>query len=238
MTRRISVVEGSDGNADRQLRWTGLVGIRQRRTFGREGDIPLATNPLDKKVSRQAVTVTAAERGWTVVPTNSNGVTLHPWAQPSRVISTIESIMWPRVGLRVVGAPELEHWILLEDDEAYTRGSGRYTTGLTDYAQPVLRLTTRQMEAVRVVFEDLLAWPPAPAPRVVLIKQAARTLDRSSSAVQERLIEVRRRAYELGLFRQDVELTDPEYVYALAHAGYVEPSPRDLHRPLRSGGRA
>jgi hypothetical protein len=232
MGRRIRIVERPAKEEDPQLRWNGPIRPRQTLIVGREGDLAIATNPVDRKVSRHAVTITASDRGWSILPTNRNGVRLHPWAQPSHAVSTLEIMMWPRVGVRVVGHADMEHWVLLEDDEAYTKGAARHTTGLTEYAPPPTRLTDKQTQALRLVFRDLLAWPPRSDPEVHLIKQAAKALEISSSGVQERLKEVLHRAHELGLARRDVGLTDPEYLYALARAGYVQPSPVDLHRPL------
>jgi len=217
-----------------QLRWTGSVRLKQTVTVGREGDLVVGINPIDKRVSRHAATITAVERGWSILPTNRNGVTLYPWAQPSYTVSTLETIVWPRVGVRIMGDGGLEHWVLLEDDEAYTKGAARHTTGLTEIAQPIRPLTQAQKEAVRDVFFDLLAWPPRPAEsRVLALKQVAPLLERSPSAVRQRLLDVRKRAEELGLARKVVDLTDPEYIYAVVKAGLIEPTQADLRRPLR-----
>lgn len=232
MGRRIRVVQRSANGEDPQLRWDGPIHAQQKMIMGREGDITVGTNPVDRKISRHAVTVTATDRGWSVLPTNRNGVALHPWAQPSYLVSTRELLVWPRIGIRIIGSPELEHWVLLEDDEAYTRGAARHTTGFTDHVMRPLPLTAKQLEAVRLVFRDVLAWPPRISPEVLFIKQAATALMLTNRGVQARLTEVLRRAQALGLVRQDMELTDPGYVYALTTAGYIEPTRADLHRPL------
>jgi len=233
MGRWIRIVEQARRGTDPQLRWYGSVRPHQSVTVGREGTIAVGASPVDHRVSRHAATVTADDRGWSILPTNRNGVLLHPWAQPSQTLHTIEHIIWPRVGVRVVGHPDIEHWVLLEDDEAYTKGAARYTTGFTEYATPPRPLTDKQLQTVREVFGALLAWPPRPDSQVRLIKQAATQMHVTESAVQERLNNVRDRAAALGLARQDVELTDPEYFYALVRAGYIQPHPSDLHRPLR-----
>ena len=234
MGMQVHVVEKPGIDSAPQLRWTGKLRPKETVTVGREGNLVVGVNPMDKRVSRHAATITAADRGWCILPTNRNGVTLYPWAQPSYPVSSVDTIVWPRIGVRIMGDPGLEHWVLLEDDEAYTKGAPRHTTGLTEMAQPIRPLTPAQKEAVRDVFHDVLAWPPRPAEsRILNLKQVAPLLERTPSAVRQRLIEVRKRAEELGLARQVVELTDPEYIYALVKAGLIEPAPDDLRRPLR-----
>jgi len=234
MRRRVRVAERARQDGPLELRLDRLVmRLNDRKTVGREADLKIGVDPLDSRVSRHAVTITATERGWNIVPTNRNGVELHLWAQPSRVVSTFENVLWPRVGVRIVGKPEMEHWVLLEDDEAYTRGAARNTTGLTEHAPAHRRLTPLQLETVRMVFRELLAWPPRPRPQVLLLKQAATRMgDVSTTAIRRRLDEVVQRAREAGFARQNVEVTEPEYLFALVRAGQIEPSSDDLFPPL------
>src|SRR5436305_7883027 len=136
MGRRIRVVEQAGPDTDPQLRWSGPIRLHQSNTVGREGTIVIGVNPVDHRVSRHAATITADDRGWRILPTNRNGALLHPWAQPSRRLETVEHVIWPRVAVRIIGQPDMAHWVLLEDDEAYTKGAARYTTGLTEYTTP------------------------------------------------------------------------------------------------------
>src|SRR5215471_14232523 len=84
--------------------------------LGREGDIGVGVVPVDSKVSRQAATVTRSAHGWTVTSTNRNGIIVHPWGQVAGRAEPVCLLPWPHVALRVVGSPELQHWVLLDDD--------------------------------------------------------------------------------------------------------------------------
>jgi hypothetical protein len=144
----------------------------------------------------------------------------------------------------VIGRPDIEHWVLLEDDEVYTIGAARHTTGLTDLAKPPNVLTDKQREAVQLLFADVLAWPPRVATRfrdpvaadgavrVKALKEVARSLSVTTEGVQKRLVEVRAKAERLGLARE-VPLTDPEYVYLLARSGHLKPNDTDVDEELR-----
>ncbi|GAA3247140.1 hypothetical protein ACFO1B_50870 [Dactylosporangium siamense] len=194
--------------------------------IGRSCEVTIATDPLDGKISRIAATVTPSADGWRIEPRNRNGVVLHLWAQPPRVIARTETVLWPRVALFVKGSAAHEHWVLLDDTEAYT-ALGPHTTGVTATTELPAPLTPSQQEAVHAVFHEVLAWPPIHNARPDTVDAAARRLGRSRTAVNQRLDQVRKRAAGLGL-RREPALTDPEYIYVLARAGYILPGAADL----------
>jgi len=222
---RVRVVERVGGRL--QLRFEQRVEPGTTLDFGRGGSISIGVAPIDDKVSRRAVTVGALRRGWQVAPTNRSGVVLHLWGLSPYPIGRVETVGWHRVGVRVLGDPGLEHWILLEDAADYTSGVDAAATSGTEVTSRPRRLTDEQRVAVGVVFGQLLTWPPNVDARVLLIKQAASRVGRSATAVQGRLDGVRAKALALGLGRTP-ELTDPEYLYVLVRAGYVELRPEDV----------
>lgn len=195
--------------------------------IGRESPTLLGADPPDPQVSRLAVTVTCLLRGWTVEATNRNGTLVHPWGLPAWQTRTVEALTDARVALRVLGDAAREHWVLLEDDSGGEDTGALSTrtieTAATVRAQVVRPLTPAQLQAVALVFADLVAWPPVASGSPRQLKQVARALGLSVSAVQERLKAVVAKAVSLGLSRE-VDVTDPEYVYVLVRAGYLRPA--------------
>lgn len=227
---RVRVVERVAGRL--QLRFERRVEPGTTLDFGRGGSVSIGVDPLDDKVSRRAATVSALDRGWRITPTNRSGVVLHLWGLAPYPIRHVETVGWHRVGVRVLGSPGVEHWILLEDSADYTAGVDSATTSGTHVSKPPPELTDEQREAVGLIFAQLLTWPPTVDAQVLLIKQAATRVQRSATTVQGRLDGVRAKALALGLGRTP-ELTDPEYLYVLVRAGYVPLRPEDVD-PLLS----
>jgi hypothetical protein len=195
-------------------------------TVGRDGQVALGVDLPDAGISRVALTVRATPDGWSITNTSRNGVVVHPWGlAPNRAGSTTR-LRWPLVAVRVLGGdPEARHWVLLECDaflgDRAGPGTGR---GTTLRAAPPKPLTPGELEAISVVFgQHALAWPPPATPNEPLqLKQAARLLDITASAVKFRLEGARAKAEALGLERQ-VRVTEPEYVHVLVAAGYLQP---------------
>jgi hypothetical protein len=211
--------------------------IGESVTVGREADLPLASDPADTRVSRQAVTLTPTERGWSVTITNKNGILVQPWGLPAWRARPEELLTDTHVGLRVLGEPAREHWILLQTTwsptEDLTNAPDPVTLS-TIRSVAVRPITTPQLEAVVLLFDEVLAWPPRPSAAPGQLKQVARQLGLSVSAVQERLKPVIARAVALGLSR-DVEVTDPEYVHVLLRAGYLTVDQVEAVRTALSG---
>lgn len=204
---------------------------------GREGNLPLAVSPVDPGVSRRALAVSVNSSQWHVEIKNSNHAWVHPWGRrPSWVESgTVLSQRWPRVGVLLIGNnAEIHHWVLLESDiepnEWQKRDSLIYAGADNDGDETSVRgplggLTSPQLEAVQTVFSKHLAWPPVVATEPMLLEAAARRLRIAPSAVTDRLKQAQNRAFALGPHRQ-AGVTNPEYVYVLASAGYLPvPSP-------------
>jgi hypothetical protein len=194
-------------------------------TVGRLADVVIAADPADDRVSRVALHITLSPEGWLVRMTNRNGVVVRPWGQPSWKASSLELLPAARVALRVLGSPNRAHWVLLEDDDrlgAEGPDSLRRTIA-TELEVPVRPLTKAQVEVLGCLFGGLLAWPPWLEAEPLQLKQVARRVGISVSAVQARLSEVRAKASALGLVRQ-VPLSDPEYLYVLVRAGYLRPA--------------
>lgn len=204
--------------------------------IGREGDLGVGVDPVDVKVSRHAVRVERDAEGWRLTVFNRNGVVRQPWGQQSVLAERDSAIAWPRVALRVLGSSELQHWVLLDDPSLRIRPAvPEATTHLTETADPPRPLTVPQEEAVRTLFRELLAWPPSLSARPLQLKQVATRLGVGAEAIQRRLEEVRKKAVALGLSRA-TPLTDPEYLYVLVGAGYLQPADRDLHPLLLPPG--
>jgi hypothetical protein len=197
-----------------------VVTLGEPVEIGRESALRIGAEPPDRLVSRCSVRVQAGAEGWRVESFNRNGVVIHPWGQPAWRAQPQELLPYRRVALRILGAQESRHWVLLEDDLRAPRPSLPRVTAATDLGASVRELTPLQREVLIHLFADLIAWPPTVPSQPRQLKQVARTLGVSVSAVQARLNDVRERARVLGLSRE-VPLTDPEYLYALVRAGYL-----------------
>jgi hypothetical protein len=201
--------------------------------IGREGELAVGIDPFDPKVSRKAVTVTSNIDGWRIEDGNFNGIDLQLWGQAALPYLPVEPLAWPRIAVSVRGDRRFRHLVLLEDP-TLTIFSRRpqNSSRLTESVSPPTPLTAPQQEALRLLYGQLLAWPPPKLATPLRIKQVANRLGISSGAVRRRLEEARQKAVALGLNRE-VPLTDPEYVYVLVRAGYLPPSDEDLDLVLR-----
>ncbi|CAO5158248.1 FHA domain-containing protein [Frankia sp. AiPs1] len=208
----------------------GRLGIGRSLTVGREGRLPLGVEVPNSRISREALVVTATETGWDLEVRNRNGATLHVWGQPPRAVYGQVQVCWPRIAVRIL-TRELPvrtyHWVLLEADLPMlpTAGAGPprgTTTGMTVTPPPPLPMTSAQEEAVRLVFAELLHWPPVLPARTLQLKQAASRLRISEQGVRDRLGWAHNRALHLGL-HQEVGLTEPDYLYFLVNSGYLAP---------------
>jgi predicted DNA-binding protein (UPF0251 family) len=203
--------------------------------LGREGDVGVGVDPVDRAISRHAAKVTRTDSGWQVTVLNRHGVIVAPWAQPPGLVRGTFTQAWPRLALRVLGDAAVEHWVVLDDP---TMAVPEYEHPPSEDTLPIRRdraayaLTDAQLEAVRTVFADLLAWPPRRFTSAIPLKSAARQLGISIEAVQRRLEEARRKAVAAGHNRRCL-LTDPEYVYVLVRAGSIVPRIDDLDPLLR-----
>ena len=164
----------------------------------------------DARISRLALTVACTDAGWAIESTNRNGVLIHPWGLPPRYAQRDETTAAPRVALRVVGSIVREHWVLLEDDTRLTGGQVE--------AAP----TPGELEALRLLFPDLLEWPPVLAEWPPGIEQVAGHLRTTPETLMRRLEEIRARALALGL-PPEVTVADPEYVHLLVQSGWLRP---------------
>ena len=189
--------------------------------IGRDTYVTIGADPPDSRVSREAARVIATPEGWRVLATNRNGVMVYPWAQPGRVAAPVELLRHEFVALRVVGHADRKHWLLLEGQQT-TALAGRPTVH-TEIRTPPRALTGPQLEVLGCLFGELLAWPPVVGSEPLQLKQVARQLGVSLSAVQARLVEVRAKAEWFGLARH-APLTDPEYLYALVGAQFFRAS--------------
>jgi predicted DNA-binding protein (UPF0251 family) len=203
--------------------------------IGREGELAVGIDPFDPKVSRNAVTVTSVREGWRLEVGNYNGVDLQLWGQPALPYRPVEPLSWPRIAVCVKGDRLFRHLVLLDDPaRAISVERPRHVDQLTESLTPPPPLTMPQQEALRLLYAELLAWPPPKQAVPLRINQVAHRLRISSEAVRRRLEEARQKAIALGLNRA-VPLTDPEYLYVLVRAGYLPPSHEDLDRVLRRG---
>ena len=182
-------------------------------TVGRAAELPVG-HTKDARVSRLALTLACTESGWAIESTNRNGVLIHPWGRPPRYAQRDETSAAPRVALRVVGSIVREHWVLLEDDT-------RLTPGSTD-SPPADEPTATELEALRLLFPDLLEWPPVLTEWPPGIEQVAASLRTTPETLVRRLEEIRARAVPLGL-PPEVTVADPEYVHLLVQSGWLRP---------------
>ncbi|KPM50972.1 hypothetical protein CcI49_09400 [Frankia sp. CcI49] len=211
------------------------VEVGRTLVVGREGELRLGVEVLNRGISRKAIEVTAAEDGWDINVLNLNGAMLHPWGQAPQRITGRQFLRWPRLAIRLLGGAKRQgpdtsdpahHWLLLEADTATVTTQGPRaqppTTTWTVSPEPPLPLSGPQEEAVRLVFNELLQWPPRLPAQPMQLDAAARRLGIGESAVRERLRHVHERAVRLGLHRR-VGLTNPDYLYVLVQAGYLAP---------------
>ncbi|MCM3920544.1 hypothetical protein ND748_02445 [Frankia sp. AiPs1] len=184
--------------------------------------------------------MTATDFGWDLDVHNRNGATLHAWGQPPQAIAGQVRVTWPRAAVRIHTRDlpaATHHWVLLEDDTlplptAGPRPARDTTTGRTATPPPPLPMTPSQEQAVRLVFADLLLWPPSLPANPLQLKQAATRLGISEQGVCDRLGWAHGRALQLGL-HQEVGLTTPEYLYFLVSTGYLAPPTTQSCRVLR-----
>lgn len=181
-------------------------------SVGRAAELPIGYT-ADARISRLALTVTCTEAGWAIESTNRNGVLLHPWGLPPRYTQRDETTAAPRIALRVVGSIVREHWVLLEDD---TRLTGPSRAGSADEPTPA------ELEALRLLFPDLLEWPPVLAEWPPGIEQVAGYLRITTETLLRHLEQIRARAVALGL-PPEVTVADPEYVHLLVQSGWLHP---------------
>lgn len=204
---------------------TIAVALDEPVTVGRAGRVALGVGVPDSGISRVVATVAATAEGWTIHDTSRNGITIHPWGLAPVRATAANRLRWPLIGLRVLGAePDARHWLLLECDGYPVDGAGSTRgAGTTARTQPPRPLTAAERDALHTVFAPTLAWPPPVVPGDPLqLKQAARRLGISPSAVKVRLEGVRTKAEALGL-EQQVGVTDPTYLHVLVAAGFVDP---------------
>lgn len=217
----ITVREGTPDGAP--VTTTTGVTFDQQVTAGRAGDVVVGVDVADSGISRIVASITAQSQGWTIRNTSRNGLVIHPWGLAPLRATTDVRLHWPLIGLRVLGAePDARHWVLLECDRYAIEGAAsNHAVGTTLQADPPRPLTPAEQQALDTVFEAILAWPPFLIPAEPLqLKQAARRLGISASAVKVRLEGARAKAELLGLDRA-VGVTDPAYVHVLAAAGYM-----------------
>jgi hypothetical protein len=200
--------------------------------IGREGELPIGVG--DAAVSRIAASATATKTGWLVEVSNRNGAVLHPWGQAPELAQARNTIHWPLVALRLLpDVGTVRHWILLEADDLPVTPAGpmpaRTVTTRTDRAPRPRPLTHGEREALHLVFDHLLSWPPRLASGPLLLKQAGRRVDKSISAVQFHLGNAQTKALELGLPHKG-QVTDPGYLFVLVQAGLLEPPTDRAHR--------
>jgi hypothetical protein len=221
----VRVTVGEDVDGELTVGEPRALTAEETVTVGRTADMLLPPEPSDARVSRIAVRVGRTSDGWLVHSLNRNGVVAHPWALPAYRLQPVELLTVPRVALRVIGDRDRRHWVFLECAEEGT--PKRAGTVATELGAPPRPLTAAQREVLVTLFADLLVWPPVHTAEPRQLKQVARQVSRSVSAVQVRLAEVRTKAEALGLGRK-VALTDPEYLYVLVRAGYLAPDDAGL----------
>jgi hypothetical protein len=217
------------------------IAVEDDVEIGRMGRVPLGVQVPDMLVSRRALRVRATARGWSITVTNRNGAVLHPWCLPPQRVSERElQIDWPLVAVRMLpDCRALQHWVLLESDDPHlgpvVECPGLFPeidesteTTTVDAIRPT-GLTRAEREALHMVFQAQLCWPPVEPAEPMLLKQAAARLSISISGLQDRLRAAQFRARALGHDRR-VALTDPTYLYALARAGYLDPPTCFPHR--------
>ncbi|MGN9809548.1 hypothetical protein ACTMSW_09330 [Micromonospora sp. BQ11] len=216
----ITVIESRAGQV--RHRWRDTVHDGQSLTVGRDGDVALGVTVIDNRVSRLAAVVALEHPRWRLECRNRNGAELHLWGHASRELARghVETITWPRVGVYVRGEPDLDHWLLLEDDRMVPAPDGGGPATVTDMPDLPPGLTAKQLDAVFCVFADHLAWPPRRRSVPRTLEAAARRLGISEDGVRDRLEQVQKKAYRLGSPPQ-LGLTDPRYVHTLVQHRYV-----------------
>lgn len=200
-------------------------------TIGRRAEVPLGVDVPDEGISRVALIITATADGWAITNRSRNGVIVTPWGLGTHRPTATLQLRWPLIAVRVLGTRlDARHEVLLECDEYYEARTRLISApGLTAGATPPRPLTPAETAAIQVVFEPILAWPPLDSPTEPLqLKQAARRLDITASAVKVRLEGARAKAELLGLERP-AGVTDPAYLHVLVAARYLSPPTQRCH---------
>ncbi|WP_157882444.1 hypothetical protein [Streptomyces silvensis] len=232
--RLIRMVERTAGVV--RLRDSIPLACRESLTVGRSGDILAGVGPADACVSRRALVITAAHRGWRLRPEHRHGVELHIWGMPPRRIRHLERVFFePRVAVRIVGGADTECWALLEGGGKRDTDFAGCVDAYTEIGDLPPPLTPREEAALREVFREFLAWPPELRPVPVPLKQVARKFGISTSAVRVRLDGARHKAEILG-FPQPPSVIRPDVLHGLVQAGYLEFSEQHLDLSLRLSG--
>jgi hypothetical protein len=194
-------------------------------TLGRGGDIKIGVSVANTGISRVALSISPTSTGWKLTNTSRNGIMLHPWGlAPSRAGSTVQ-LRWPLIAVRVLSLEvSKRHWVLLECSQYREECAGSIATpGTTLSARRPKPLTDAETEALTTVFAGVTSWPPPLVPVEPLqLKQAAKHLGITASAVKFRLEGVRDKARALGLDHH-ASVTSPDYVHILVAAGYLLP---------------
>jgi predicted DNA-binding protein (UPF0251 family) len=146
---------------------------------------------------------------------------------------SVETLAWPRIAFNVRGKLRARHWVLFDSPGlGFPDERPRPPSQVTVSVDPPAPLTTAEQEAMRILFGDLLAWPPRIPAVPRQLKQVGHRLGISPEGVARRLERARGKAMALGLGRA-VPVTDPEYLYVLVRAGYLPPIDEDLDPVLR-----
>ena len=201
--------------------------------IGRESNIGVGIDPIDFGVSRRALVATSTGSAWRIELHNHNRADLQLWGQPSMPAQLVETLAWPRIAYHVRGKLPVRHWVLFDDPSlGFPDPPPRSPSLVTESVDRPAPLTDAERAAIRVMFGDLLAWPPRTPAVLLQLKQAGPRLGIVREGVARRLERARGKALALGLGRT-VPVTDPEYLYVLVRAGYLPPTDEDLDPVLR-----
>lgn len=231
MRRVVTIDYDTDSARWAAARQVVEIELGQTVAAGREAELSVGLNPPDPGVSRRALTISLRHDGWVVKVSNANHVWMYPWGQRPAWLEagTTVAKRWPRIGLLVMGMSRgTHHWVLLESDDvvgevntASGKGPIPLKVGITALNASGPGLTQAQLDAIQTVFGKHLQWPPVAAPEPLLLDAAARRLGGiASNAVRLRLEAAGKRSEALGPDRQ-VSVTQPDYVFLLATAGYL-----------------
>lgn len=222
--RWLSVYEGE--GTDLRVTATRQMAVGARIRAGREGDVLVGVRSQNRGISRSAAEVTATPTGWQIEVRNRNGAVLHPWGQPSQLASTNDTVNWPLVGIRLQHTGTSQHWVLLSAGDLVVTPAGPVAddeSQETDLAGRPNDLSPGTREALGVVFEELLCWPPRHPATPLQLKRAATRLRIAPTSVRDRLTLAWDKAASLGVSSIERELTDPAYLHALVRGGYLTP---------------
>ncbi|ETA01022.1 hypothetical protein CcI156_17210 [Frankia sp. CcI156] len=186
----------------------------------------LSASPPDRKLSRRAARLSAAPGGgWNVEIANLNQADVRNWGQPTYPVEQggLVSVTDRPTAVWLRGTPQRSYLLLCEPEPTGVRRIAR-DRRVTE-SNEVDRLSEKETEAIRVVFEQHLRWPPLRNPDPRPKKSAADRLGIKQTSLNDRLAGALEKARRVGYQPpggQVAPTRDADWVYWLVGIGALD----------------